>query len=262
MIGRLKDAASFGPLARSVEDLSLMFDVLADSCIEADELRVKRVAFYTYDGITNVTEETRSAVELAALSLSNAGFEVIEERPPGVERGAALWLERFSQDVAEAVRTVYRTAEDEEKAGAAVRANLTRASSATMKTEAERLMIDEECARLRQALIEWMKERPILLAPVGAVPAFEHGARKVPVGSEEINVFNAFSYAQTFNTFDLPAVCVPVLRTREGLPVGVQLVGRPASEKSLLRVARILEEALGGWLPPTLSASTKGRNSI
>lgn len=264
MVGRLKEAAAFGPLARSVEDLALMFEVLAGEAssthLEDREPCRAPVAWYAYDGVTKVTEETARAVERAAHSLSYAGFEVIEARPPGIERAPALWAERFSPDVVEAIREVYRTKEDEEKAGRAVRAFLARNSNAHEKTEAERFAIDEECARLRRALIEWMGERPFLLAPVGAVPAFEHGARKVRVPDEEISVFNAFSYAQTFNAFDLPAVCVPAGRTSEGLPIGVQVIGRPFSEKSLLRVARFLEEAMGGWQPPSISASTKGHN--
>jgi amidase len=266
MIGRLKQAASFGPLARSAQDLALMFDVLSDSAeaseFEERELRRARVAWYTYDGLTVVTEETARAVERAARALADAGFEVEETRPPGIERGPSLWSERFSPDVAAAMRAVYRTTQDEEKAGPAVRALLKRAASAYVKTEAERFLIDEEAARLRAALIEWMMERPFLLAPVGAVPAFEHGARKVYVAGHSMNVFDAFSYAQTFNTFDLPVISVPAGRTRDGLPIGVQLVGRPFSERSLLRVARFLEEALGGYQAPPDSPSTKSDNSL
>jgi amidase len=264
--GRLKQAAAFGPLARSAEDLALMFKVLAGSAVdkssspEDKELRKARVAWYVDDGVTVVTEEISRAVERAARSLSYAGFEVIEARPPGIERAPALWLERFSPDVTEAIRMVYRTPEDEEQAGAAVRAFLSRSVHVSTKTVAERLVIDEECARLRQSLIEWMDERPLLLAPVGAAAAFEHGARKIRVGDGHTTVFNAFSYAQTFNTFDLPVVCVPAGRTEAGLPIGVQVIGRPFSENTLLRVAGILEEALGGYYAPPVSASTKRRN--
>jgi Asp-tRNA(Asn)/Glu-tRNA(Gln) amidotransferase A subunit family amidase len=266
MKGRLKQAAAFGPLARSVEDLSLMFEALtlyadaSPSVTDERDLPRARIAWYAYDGVTKVTEETLGAVERAAAALASAGFEMIEERPPGIERGPSLWTERFSPDVAKAIRMVYRTPSDEAEAGQAVRAILRRASTTPEQTEAERIKIDEECARLRLSLIEWMEERPLLLAPVGAVPAPEHGARKVRVAYEEINVFNAFSYAQTFNTFDLPVVCVPAGRTPEGLPLGVQLIGRPFSEKLLLQTALLLEEALGGFVPPSDSASTNRRN--
>jgi Asp-tRNA(Asn)/Glu-tRNA(Gln) amidotransferase A subunit family amidase len=63
-------------------------------------------------------------------------------------------------------------------------------------------------------------------------------------------VFRAFSYSQAFNVFDLPVVVVPAGRSREGLPIGVQIVGRRFAEGDVLLAAAIVEEALGGWQPP------------
>jgi Asp-tRNA(Asn)/Glu-tRNA(Gln) amidotransferase A subunit family amidase len=48
----------------------------------------------------------------------------------------------------------------------------------------------------------------------------------------------------------LPAACVPVMRSDAGLPVGVQLIGRRGSERTLLALAGELERRLGGWLRP------------
>jgi Asp-tRNA(Asn)/Glu-tRNA(Gln) amidotransferase A subunit family amidase len=53
----------------------------------------------------------------------------------------------------------------------------------------------------------------------------------------------------------LPAVCIPVMRSPGGLPVGVQLIGRRGGERMLLAPAAELEEALGGWLDPDESRS-------
>jgi len=43
---------------------------------------------------------------------------------------------------------------------------------------------------------------------------------------------------------------VPVERSEDGLPVGVQLIGRRGEERTLIALARRLAEALGGWLDP------------
>jgi Asp-tRNA(Asn)/Glu-tRNA(Gln) amidotransferase A subunit family amidase len=59
-----------------------------------------------------------------------------------------------------------------------------------------------------------------------------------------IGAFRAFSYAQTFNVFDLPSVSIPVTRSSDGLPIGVQVVGPPAGEHLVLAAARILEKEL------------------
>jgi amidase len=272
MTGSLRKAASFGPMARSVEDLAMMLDVLAVSGLGDDgsaRLEMKgellagiRVALWLDDSMTPVTEETRRAVKAVGRALSDAGLEVIEENPPGLEDGSALWLKRFSTDVLKAIRQVYQTPRDLEQAGPAVRALLSRAETGSEVVKAGRLLIAEEFESRRRALVEWMNNVPLIVAPVGAVPAFEHGTRKVRVAGYEMSVFNAFSYSQVFNTFDLPVVCVPAGRTSEGLPVGVQIAVRPFCEKALLNTALIVEQSLGGYKPPPISASTKRRNSL
>lgn len=272
MVGTLKQAAAFGPLARSVEDLETMIDVLRVVGLSKEgrewweaqgELKKgTRVALWLNDPLTPVTEETRSAVLAVGRALSDAGLEVREETPPGVGEGSELWLKRFSPDVAKALGRVYQTPEDLEQAGKGVRALLSRAVANSAIPVAERLSVDEECSTRRRALLEWMTEVPLIVAPVGAVPAFEHGARKVEVAGRELSVFGAFSYSQVFNTLDLPVACVPAGRSSEGLPVGVQIAARPFCEKTALSAARIVERGLGGWQPPPGYTSTKGRNSL
>jgi Asp-tRNA(Asn)/Glu-tRNA(Gln) amidotransferase A subunit family amidase len=53
--------------------------------------------------------------------------------------------------------------------------------------------------------------------------------------------------------FDLPVVVVPAGRSSEGLPIGVQIVGRPFAEETVLVAAAVIEAALGGWQAPPLS---------
>ena len=96
-----------------------------------------------------------------------------------------------------------------------------------------------------------MKTTPLILAPVGSTPAFEHGATRVAVRGQSISVFRAFSYSQTFNVFGLPSVVVPAGRSAEGLPIGVQIVGRPFEEGMVLAAAAAIEETLGGWQRPS-----------
>ncbi|HEX9918246.1 MAG TPA: amidase family protein, partial [Pyrinomonadaceae bacterium] len=104
--------------------------------------------------------------------------------------------------------------------------------------------------------LRWMEETPIFVAPVGAVAAFEHGARQVEVGGRVLGTFRAFAHAQAFSALGLPVVTVPAWRTAGGLPVGVQIVGRPHEERRVLAAARAVERALGGWQPPPFALPT------
>ena len=59
-------------------------------------------------------------------------------------------------------------------------------------------------------------------------------------------------FSQWFNLTGNPGAVVPAGRSFEGLPVGVQIVGRPLEEERVLAVARHIEQALDGWQKPPL----------
>ena len=249
-IGPYALGSVIGPMARRVEDLHLLFAVLSGSGdSSADtlprrqaELPATRVGWYADDGVVAVTEDTRRAVVAAADALGQYGLNVTEIRPPGVERALELWLSLFSRASVVALREAY--AGREEEAGAFVRWRLATADDTPPPTLDEYIASWRERDRLRSELIEWMNTTPLLVAPVGAVPAFAHDVHKVTIGEKQVSTFCAFSYSQAFNVFDLPAVSVPAGRSSEGLPIGVQIVGRPGDEVSVLKAARIVEEAL------------------
>jgi Asp-tRNA(Asn)/Glu-tRNA(Gln) amidotransferase A subunit family amidase len=260
--GLLSIAACIGPMARTVADLELILKIIADAAhLETSDVstsfqqgslaqRGLRVAWYADDGVAPVTEETRRAIIAAANALSDAGLKVSEENPPGISEGARLWMELFSRAANEQLRALYRDRED--AAGPLVSRLLDSFESATdlqdRISEAESAaaaVLERE--RLREALLRWMKATPLILAPVGSTPAFEHGARRVTVKGESISVFRAFSYSQTFNVFGLPSVVVPAGCSVDGLPIGVQIVGRPFDESTVLAAAAIVEESLGGF---------------
>ncbi len=262
---------AIGPMARSVSDLQLLFRVLAGSKSSAlsatdgpaellenrrSALRAsmsgRRVAWYTDDEISPVTAESRRAVETAARALAHGGLTVEQTRPPGIERGHDLWLKLFSRASVVQLRDVY--AGHEEKAGAFVRWRLATVDDAPVPTLDDFIRAWLERDRLRAELVKWMEATPLLIAPVGATPAFPHDAHKVTVGEQSLSTFRAFSYSQTFNVFDLPVAVIPAGRSVDGLPVGVQIIGRPLEEETVLAAAGIIEEALGGWQAPPLYA--------
>lgn len=256
--------AVIGPMARNVADLQLLFNVLAGidkPPVSAEDaknrleqsraaMRGWRVAFYTDDGTAPVSEETKSAVETAARALSDAGLVLDELCPPGVERGHELWLKIFSRASVVQLRKLYAGHEDQ--GGDFVRWRLRTADDTPTPSLDDYIASWLERDSLRAALIDWMADTPILLAPVGAVPAYEHGTHKIAVAGRSMNTFRAFSYSQTFNVFDLPVVTIPVTRTKAGLPIGVQIVGRPFAEETVLAAAAIVEATVGGWQPPIL----------
>lgn len=260
--GPLSLGAAIGPMARSAADLSLLWNALVNvSSIHsresfspsyaARELRGCRVACYWDDLCSPVSAEVRVAVESAAQALAAAGLQVSNERPPGVERGPQLWLELFGWRAARNITDAYHGHEGE--AGEIVRAVIARAQKREPPAFERFMEAWRERDHLLSNLLLWMNARAsLLVAPVGSVAAFPHTARKASVSGKDITLFQAFGYSQTFNVFGLPSVCVPVAQTSEGLPVGVQVIGRPFCESEVLAAARVLEESHGGWKPSAL----------
>ena len=266
-IGPYSLGAAIGPMARSVDDLHVLFNALITTGVSQpfaepganifEERRALRnvvsgcrIAWYTDDKVSPVTEETRCAVETAARALRDAGLTTEETRPPGVERGHDLWLKLFSRASVVQLRNVYAGHED--RGGEFVRWRLATADDVEPTSVDDYIGFWLDRDRLRARLIEWMQYTPLIIAPVGATAAYQHDTHKVTVGDRTMSTFRAFSYSQTFNVFDLPVVTIPASHTKSGLPIGIQIIGRPFEEEIVLAAAAIIEDALGGWHAPPI----------
>ena len=266
--------ACIGPMARRVKDLALLFHVLADptqfekqtdetEALDVKKLGAVRVAWYSDDGNIPVANEIKIAVESATRALADAGLETFEALPPAVSKAQQLWLDLFSRAANREILGLYRGHEDD--AGPLVSRLLHHESDEPVEFE-DRIDNAERLAsavlarqKLREDLLHWMKTTPLILAPIGATAAFEHGRQRVDIDGTYVNVFRAFSYSQAFNVFGFPSVAVPAGKTSTGLPIGVQVIGRPFEEFTVLTAAAIIEEGLGGWKQPPIGLQNRER---
>jgi Asp-tRNA(Asn)/Glu-tRNA(Gln) amidotransferase A subunit family amidase len=103
---------------------------------------------------------------------------------------------------------------------------------------------------VREKILVQMRKYPVLICPVASVPAFRHGEREWEVGGETVKYLDAWSYCEWFKLLGFRAAVVPMGYSAEGLPIGVQIVGRPWEEETVLEVAARLEEERGLWAAP------------
>jgi amidase len=103
---------------------------------------------------------------------------------------------------------------------------------------------------LRGKTLEEMRDFPVLLCPVASIPAFRHREREWIIDGERVAYLDAVRHTQWFNSLAAPAVVVPVGRSPEGLPIGVQIVARPFEDEVALAVAAIVDSAFGFRVPP------------
>jgi Asp-tRNA(Asn)/Glu-tRNA(Gln) amidotransferase A subunit family amidase len=251
-----------GPMTRTVADLQLLFDVIAGPDngdpnaapvplrqIDPAALRRTRIGFYEEDGLTPATAETRAAVQKAASALRDQGFVVDAFRPEGLQEALRLWHVLFIDGVSMLLRQGYAGREGDMHS--IVRGVLEYSEKDPPLTTQRLLdtLFGRDVCRAR--FLDQMDEYPILLCPVSAGPAFRHGERSWTIEGKTIEYPMPFSYSEVFNLLGNPAAVVPVGVSPEGLPIGVQIVGRPWDEERVLAIAACVER-VGGWKEPPL----------
>jgi Asp-tRNA(Asn)/Glu-tRNA(Gln) amidotransferase A subunit family amidase len=242
-----------GPMARSVADVRLLFEVLAgyddrDPRSAPVELRSPSIehrrigVFETFYG-TPVQPAVRRAVQEAAAALASLGFSVDEFRPEGLERAPNLWNLFSAELPARAAKE--RIAGREAEAHWTYTENLDRLAGRPPVSGWQ--VMESLAARdaMRRTLVEQMKDVPFLLMPVSSIVAFPHRERKFTIEGKAIGLFQAMMPSSTFNLLGLPALTVPLTLDQQGMPVGVQIVGHPWEEEALLELGVALETARG-----------------
>ncbi len=269
-----------GPMARTVEDVRTMFEVMAgwddgDPCAAPVEVRRPstqypvpsiqkereldtgsrlldaHIGFFEDDGRTPVTKETRSAVHRAASLLSGCGFHVEPFRPEGLEEARQLWWEFFGTAGGMILGPMLRGHESE--LSPILREFLAWTKAAPAHTGKSLLAAWLGRDAVREKILLQMRKYPVLICPTAAIPAFRHGEREWQVEGKTVKYLDAWSYCEWFNLLGFPAAVVPMGYSEEGLPIGVQIVGRPWQEEVVLAVAAILEKERGSWQAPPLS---------
>ena len=214
-----------------------------------DEVKKLKIGSFEDDGRTPVTPETRTAVRTAADALRRAGFTVEPFRPPGLEEARRLWHKFFVVAAGMLLRPMFRGREPDLSP---ILKQFLEWSAAEPAHTAETLL-DAWMRRdaVRAQFFAQMQQYPILLCPAAAIPAFRHGERTWQIDGKTVQYLDAWSYSEFFNLLGNPGAVVPVGRSPEGLPIGVQIVGRPWQEEQVLVVAAALEKQCGAWrIPP------------
>jgi Asp-tRNA(Asn)/Glu-tRNA(Gln) amidotransferase A subunit family amidase len=250
-----------GPMARTIADVQTMFEVMAgaddgDPCsapvavreIPEAAVRAVDIGFFEDDGRTPVTQETRAAVRQAASFLANCGFRVEPFRPEGLEEARQRWWEFFGTAGGMILGPELRGRESELSPLLREFIGWTNAEPAHTGDSLLAAWLGRDA--IREKILLQMRKYPVLICPTAAIPAFRHSEREWPVDGKIVKYLDAWSYCEWFNLLGFPAAVVPMGYSDEGLPIGVQIVGRPWEEEVVLTIAAKLEESRGPWQGP------------
>jgi fatty acid amide hydrolase len=288
--------AMAGPLARSVDDLTLLLRSLDPHRMTALDARMPplawsdpgevdlqgmRVGMYTADGVLSPSRALVRAVDRAADALSARGLEVRPFAPPDGRVMMSAYLGALSADGGAAVLAALAGGEvdpvlEPMRRVAGIPAPLRHAGARAARAVGQQglaLMLDSlgektvgalwqltsDLRAYRAELLDAMDHAglTLLLCPPAATPAHLHGDSR--------NFLLASSHSMAFNAAQLPAGVVPVTRVRAaeavrnagrdaierhaaridaasaGLPVGVQVVGKPWQDHVVLAAMKAIE---------------------
>jgi Asp-tRNA(Asn)/Glu-tRNA(Gln) amidotransferase A subunit family amidase len=247
-----------GPMARTVADVGALFNVMkgpdADdalsSAIEArssgeGELAGMRVGILESNALGNVTSETKQAVERAGGLLSEQ-FTVEPFHLKGLEQAIELWWFFFGPMIARLFDPMVEGREAELSTMFREYLSVARLKIAPTVDEFMGACVKRDI--LRANIIKQMRDVPILLSSVCVAPAFRHGEGNwQPVCGYR----DTMRHSQWLNLAGFPGVSVPMGFSAEGLPIGVQVIGRPNEDELVLAVADVLETARGEFKAPS-----------
>jgi amidase len=224
-------------LARVVEDLAL---VLGDAVgPEVPPGRPLRVGILDHDPEVGmaVHPDCVAAVQRAAAQLEHLGHHVEPAWPAALDTLVARVFAAFTV-ASDAVRPpVLRWLADRlgrpVERGEIDDAVFDAAERDATRSDAEREAAGATLFSRNRAIESWWDDHDVLITPATFQPAWPLGGRP---GPREVG-----SLASPFSLTGQPAMSVPMGQTADGLPVGVQLVGRRGDDAVLLTVAATLQ---------------------
>src|SRR5579859_7427700 len=249
-----------GPMARTIADVRALFEVMAgpdpgdawsapvpSRSVDDSHLKGLRVGVLESDALGKADAETNAAVQKAANALAAQGFAVEPLRLAGLERAIELWWFFFGPAITHLFQPTVRG--QEEMLSPIFREYLQFARvpvtlDALLSACAERDM-------LRASLLRQMHDVPLLISPVSSTTAFRHGEGAWRPGAPQC-YRDTMRFSQWLNLAGFPGVSVPVSSSAEGLPIGVQVIGRPHEEEFVLAVAERIENGRGPWQAPQI----------
>lgn len=276
----LRQMMTVGCFARSLEDIRLCFSLVAGADLRRPDvppvpldtpssraLQDLKIAWIDEWAEVPVTSEIRAAMQSIAQKLSQTGMQIERWLPEEFDLSKiwtlygrmAAYVNNYAQpkdryNIRRSLILLFRTATQGDKKlrelgnfSRFLRELLNPSLRGYFETLTER---DQFTTQLDVALEPW----DVWLTPVAATSAFSHrpawSAVEIDGKLYPHGVANG-AYTMPFNLSGHPAVVIPIGQTHNGLPIGLQIVGKRWREMELLAIAQELDKVVGNFLHPS-----------
>ncbi len=262
---------TFGPLARSVDDLEVALRIIAGPDGHETEaapvplgptprLTAKglRIAVLTSNPLVQVSAATASVVEATAKLLSKAGAKVKHAEPEGLDwqQGWDDWSDLFQYMIQSEKPLAERERHfDRLESSDPTRRSVARAARLSM---GQFFAVLDRRDRIVRQCETFLDDYDAWLMPVMPDAAFVRQSQKLPLkvdGVDHPYFFAGTAYNFLANLTGQPSIVLPCGFSKEGLPIGLQLTGKRWGEAKLLGVAKVLEKLLPPCpIPPSFAS--------
>ncbi len=243
------DVNVFGPIARSADDLAMLFDLLAgptpDRAVgwrldlpraDITDLRSLRVATWFDEPSVPMDNEMIAILDGVAEYLSRLGVAVDRRARPQFDFTEAWttggWLIGAACNISDGERDVSHN---------------------------QWLLADRQRARLRHRWAEFFENVDVLLCPITLTPAFPHqqegtwATREIVVNDTSVSYLSLEAWPALIGSAYLPSTSTPVGHTASGLPVGVQVVSPYLHDHRSIAVAGLISDLVDGYAVPPIA---------
>jgi aspartyl-tRNA(Asn)/glutamyl-tRNA(Gln) amidotransferase subunit A len=240
-----------GPMARSVRDVALAYSLLAgpdgadgfstaplslDAGVGSTPGRPLRVGWLV-DAFAPVDADVAATVQASVEALKTFGITVEPVRIPVLEQINALELLWKLQvmETKPAFRKVTTGHEDK------IFKHVQGVYDTPDTSIADFVDAEQKSEQLRDGFAEYFRQYDALICPVTPVPAHVHDAAEFNINGQTVSSLHVMTATAPLSVTGLPGLSLRFGTSREGLPIGVQLVSPWMAESTVLHLASLLE---------------------